>query len=194
MASDFNKTGATRTIIIKPGEKYILPPGSVVNSVVLNGAIDVTSSCNDLPAPTLYKCGFFYLLLDVDSNSGHSMDETTTTYLSLRVQDKIYNIGRKVVASGDNPGILTAPSILNTHITDSALFSFTAIGKTVLAKRQGIWVYFKTPQNIFNDVELQVNNNGSIQYYKGNEGECGSYPFGTVTPDNVADAKTIILG
>jgi hypothetical protein len=76
-------TGGTRTVTLKPGEKYVLPAGAVVTSIVTDGAITVNSSC-PLPTPTTYACGYFYLLIDVDSNDGHSMDEQHTFYVGFK--------------------------------------------------------------------------------------------------------------
>jgi hypothetical protein len=124
-------TGGTRTVTLKPGEKYVLPAGAVVTSVVTDGAITVDSTCNNLPTPTAYACGYFYLLIDVDANDGHSMDEQHTFYVGLKVGKTTFEINEKVIYSGDNPGLASVASTLNNHITDLALFKFTAVSKEV---------------------------------------------------------------
>jgi hypothetical protein len=176
-------TGGTRTVTIKPGEKYVLPAGAVVKSVVVDGAITVDSTCNNLPTPTAYACGYFYLILDQDSNDGHSMDELNTYYTSLKVGATIFTLGERVIFSGNNPGAPANAATLNNHITDPALFKVTAVSQDALSgssKRQAIWVYFKTPSDVMNQIELVVDNRGSLQYYKPYLGTCGEYPFGSV--------------
>ena len=47
---------SVRTIIIKPGEKVLLPQGTKVDSIVATGGISVSSTCDNLPAPVARQC------------------------------------------------------------------------------------------------------------------------------------------
>lgn len=47
---------AIRTIIIKPGEKVLLPQGTIVDSIITSGGVQVDSTCNNLPAPVTRQC------------------------------------------------------------------------------------------------------------------------------------------
>lgn len=167
-----------RTAIIKPGERIILPQDAVIQSLVIDGSIDVTSSCDNLPTPSSYRCGYFHLMLDNDNNDGHPMDERETYYLSLKVGNNLYNINRKVISVGDNPGTMNSPAVLNTHVPDQSLFSFTRIQGDQVGHRQAIYVYFKTIDSLFSTVELALTNYGSIAYYKGNIVDCNMFEFG----------------
>lgn len=168
-------TSTLKTAVLAPGECIILPQGAVVQAVILDGAASVTSTCGDLPAPSSYKCGYFYFICDVDDNDGHSMDEDYTYYTSVKVGGTTYILNEKVL-NGDNPGTLTSIGTLNLHITNLALFQFTGITRNVLSKRQGINLFFKVPEPLFNELELKVDNRGSTQYYRPIEIDCDTYP------------------
>ena len=127
---------ALRTITLAPGECATLPSTATVQSVILDGAITATSDCSTLPAPTAYKCGYFYLQVDVDASDLHSMDEEHTYYTSVTVNNTTFEIGELVIHSGSNPGSLTLATTLNTHISNQALFKFTDVQRLVLSKRQ----------------------------------------------------------
>jgi hypothetical protein len=96
---------------------------------------------DNLPVPSAYKCGYFYFICDVDDNDGHSRDEQSTHYSKVKVGGNIYVMNKDII-SGDNPGTLFSVSELNTFIPDQVLFSFTAINRNVLSKKQLIRLYF----------------------------------------------------
>lgn len=166
---------SNRTIIIKPGEVFILPKGATVDSMIIDGSITVSSTCNNLPTPSSYKCGYFEFVCDVDSNEGHSMDEAHTIYQSLTVGGNTYVMNKEAI-DGENPGSLVGVTDLNTFVTDQVLFSFTAINRLVLDKRQYIRLFFKTPDSLWDTVELQINNWETTSTYKPIEWDCDSYP------------------
>ena len=170
-----------KTVVIHPGEKIILPSNTVIDSLILDGSITVTSTCDDLPDPTSYKCGYFWFVLDQDDNSKHSMDGTSTYYMSLKVANNTYDINRLIiVGSNDNPGTLTSVAVLNTHVPDQVIFSFTNVDRELntgpgLDHNQRVYLFFKVAENLFNDVELKVSNKNSLQYYRPLEAECDVY-------------------
>lgn len=168
-------TSSLKTVVLGPGECVMLPQGATVQAIVIDGAATVTSTCDNLVTPSSYKCGYFYFICDVDDNDGHSMDEDYTYYTSVRIGGTTYIINEKVL-SGENPGTLTPIGTLNLHITDLALFQFTSVTRTVLSKRQGINLFFKVPEPLFDELELKVDNHGSTQYYKPIEIACDTYP------------------
>lgn len=68
---------AIRSIIIKPGEKILLPAGTKIESIVTNGGILVDSTCDNLPAPTVRKCyKFVYELGGGDTFRGIQLGDT----------------------------------------------------------------------------------------------------------------------
>lgn len=156
---------AKRAITIRPGETVVLPAGATIDALVIDGAIDVSSSCNNLPIPSAYKCGYFFLTLDNDNNDTHSMDEFSTAYNSITVGGVEYVIGTKVIASGDNAGTKTLAPALNTYVPNQAIFKFLSVTGHEQDHRQDVWVHFRVPEYLWDTVVLTVDNRGSIQYY-----------------------------
>src|SRR5688572_4297773 len=117
---------AIKSIVIKPGECVTLPQDAEVTSVIVTGAATVNSTCDDLPEPTSYMCGAFFIWVDCDDNPGHSMDEESTQYTSLKVGNNTYMIQEKIV-TGENCGVATPVGTLNLHITDLGIFQFTSV-------------------------------------------------------------------
>lgn len=167
-------TASLKSIVLRAGQCVTLPKDAVITSIVVNGSILPTSDC-DLPVAEAYKCGYFAILIDNDANAGHSMDETDTYYTSVTVGGNTYIIN-ELVAIGSNPGTATAEGNLNLHITDLPIFEFTGVTQTDLTKRSAIWLFFKTPESLWDDVELAVTNHGVLQYHKPIEVECDTFP------------------
>lgn len=168
---------ATKTVVIKPGEKIILPKDAVIEALVLDGSISVESTCDDLPDPVSYKCGYFFIIIDADNSGDHSMD-MDTKYNSLIVGDTTYTIDEYVAYGDGNNPVPMPVSVLNTHITDQAIFKFMALTANEVTSRTHLHIYFKVPEPLFDSVRLVVDNRntGSLQEYKGLESECDDYP------------------
>lgn len=159
---------------LNPGESVVLPAGAKIISIVTEGNITVTNSCGTVPESSSYKCGYFHLELDVDDNDGHSMDEESTLYQHIKVGNTT-DVMNQLIVTGENPGSLVDDTVLNTHITNTAVFSFKEVTRNVLSKRQIIFVWFQVPEELFDVTELAVANRGSIQYYRPIEWVCGEY-------------------
>lgn len=169
-------TTSQKTAVLQPGECIILPQGAVVTSVILDGAISISSStCLNLPVPSAYKCGYFAIMMDASGNDG-AMNETDTYYTSVTIGGNTYMISERVIL-GTDPGIPNPITALNLHITDLALFEFTAVThNTSASDRSLVWVYFKAPESLFNSIELKIVDRVSTFYYlKPNEAECDVY-------------------
>jgi hypothetical protein len=164
-------TGTLQTIILQPGQCTILPKDAVITSVILDGAISVTSSCGELPPVSTYVCGSFFIWIDNDDNDGHSMNEENTLYTSLKVGGNTYMINEKIV-QGENPGTATAVGVLNLHITNLALFEFTSVDQADGAKKSGITLNFRVPEELFDTIELTIDNGGSAMRLVQYESEC----------------------
>lgn len=167
-------TPTTRSITLHPGETIILPQGVTIVSVVTDGSISVTSSCNNLPPPTAYACATFTYVIDVDDNDSHPMDEQNTYYNTLKVGDTTFDLsGILVIGSGENPGTLTPSSTVNAAITDPALVEILDIAQTDLFdKRQYITMTVKVPETFIDTMELSVYDRGITAYYKATETDC----------------------
>lgn len=178
MATPPTTTTTTKSVTIGPGECQVLPSGSVIKSIIVNGVATPTSSCGDLPTASSYKCGVFYFNIDDDANDNHPMDEESTYVHSLKVGSTTYTIDQ-LAASVTN-------TTLNTFIADTGLFSFTYINRFVIDdsgdnKRKAVYIYFKTPAEFYDTVMLGVTSHTdktrpTTQYYlPHDEVTCGEY-------------------
>lgn len=165
---------STRSITLGPGDSIILPQGVDITSLITDGSISISSTCNNLPQPTAYACGSFTIVIDVDNNDSHPMDEQNTYYQTLKVGNTSYDLsGILVIAVGEDPGTFTVASVLNTRITDQALFTFTDISRTDLFdKRQYITLSFKAPLDLFPDLDLSLYDRGIMPHYKATQIDC----------------------
>ena len=167
-----------RIVTVKAGQTYVLPKGATVESMTSDGGATVTSEC-PLPPMGQYVCGYFYFLVDKDSHNSHSMNEQDTKMVHLKVGDKIYPIDLLIVTGEDSSSRPQKKADLNAKISDKGIFSFTAVTHDQSpTKRQGVWLYFKVPEALRDTVEMEVDNRGSIQYYRPVDVECGTLPFG----------------
>lgn len=172
---------ALQSVVLKPGECVVLPAGATISSLILDGSISVTSSCNDLPDPSGYVCGLFYVIVDEDENEGHSMDEKHTYIDYVQVGNTQYPMGIKFITSGDNPGTTVTTSELNAFIpsNEQPIFKFTNVTRDGGPdKRQPLFLYFRVPETLLDSVVMKVSNYNSVQYYKNFATvDCGSYPY-----------------
>lgn len=165
MSSSLTSTTSTHTIVLKPGETFVLPKNGSL--VFVSDPSGVESDCVAIPDAT-YRCGYFYLVLDQDSNTGHAMDETHTNLKTLKVGSTTYDMAdTRVIIFGDNPGLLVQPSTLNNLIPDQAIFTFTSTWNDVGPdKRQYVKLYFKVLDSLYDTLDLVVGNWESISHYK----------------------------
>lgn len=168
---------ASHTIVIKSGESFTLPPGGEL--VFVSDPAGVATDCGDVPTNT-YKCGYFFLTLDSRLASDGPMEEIFTTITRLIIGNTTYSMNT-IIVIGQDPGTLNSVANLNAPIPDQALFSFKGTGRTVLASRQYISLYFTAPDTVFDTIEMAVDNRGSRHFYKPLDAACGQYPNNTDT-------------
>lgn len=163
-----------KSIVVPAGDCVILPADAVINSIVVDGAATATSTCGALPTPSSYKCGFFSFFVDVDVNDENPLDEENTFYTSITVGGNTYIINELVV-QGDNPGTLTAVGTLNLHITDTALFEFMAVDRTLLEERQLVSLFFRVPDALYDTLDLKLSDRGTFYHLYPQEQDCEDY-------------------
>lgn len=118
---------ALRTIVINPGECAILPDTSNIVSVIEDGGGVLTSTCNDLPAPTTYACWKF----DWEKSSAGALQDAVFT--SLQVGDNTYNVP-STYNPYNNEITLTTNLYLSSWInTDPQLVGIVKLGCGILA-------------------------------------------------------------
>lgn len=148
---------ATRTVTIKPGEKVILPSDAVITGLVIDGAISVTSTCNNLPPPSVYQCGYFVYVRDDEAGEG-PFDEGVSVIKTIKVGQTIFTINEDAT----NPSM----NAINSHITDQALFEVVHVDSTTndYSERKYIVIYFKAPEGVFAETEMVLDerNNGAV--------------------------------
>lgn len=179
MAKAPNTTTSLKSITLLPGECFVLPKDAVVESIITDGAIDVTSNCGDLPTPTSYKCGVFYFFMQKTApDDDQAMEEEHVEYTSVKVGGTTFMINEKVMLiTAIEPGTATPVATLNLHITDPALFQITEIVRnTDPADRQRVAVYFKVPENFFDSTTMKISDRGTYYILEPNEATCDEYP------------------
>ena len=151
----------TQTVTLTPGQKVVLPAGAVVTGLVLDGAITVTSSCDNLPDPSAFVCGHFYMNVDDDNNDNHPNDEDSTIYQSIKIGDTTYTLGGLLLT--------TAAATLNTTYLSSigSLFEFTLVQVYGIDdpgdnKRTAVKAFFKVPEILVDTLELTIIGNDGM--------------------------------
>lgn len=151
---------ATQSVVIKPGETVILPAGAHITSLILDGSISVTSSCDNLPDPTGYKCGVFYMNIDDDANDNHPNDEESTKFTSIKVNDTTYTL--------DGLLLTQTPAGLNVYMNgQTPIFEFKYINRYGIDdpgdnKRTAVFVYFKVAEQFYDALELTITGNSGM--------------------------------
>lgn len=164
-------TPSVKSITLAPGECFVLPKDAVVQSIVTSGAINVTSNCGTLPAPTSYKCGvFYYFLDDTTEDDDTAMEEEHVTFTKLVVGGTTYTLAGLAKDA--------SPANINMYIIDQALFQVMEVAKNLTPDdRQLIAVYFQTPEDLFDLVYLQISDRGTLYNLPPNEATCEEYPI-----------------
>jgi|LakMenEpi03Aug12_release.lakeMendotaPanAssembly.Ray.scaffolds.fasta_scaffold811327_2 hypothetical protein len=172
-------TTVTQSIVVTPGQTVVIPAGATITSLILDGSISVTSSCDNLPTPSAYKCGVFYMNIDDDANDNHPNDEDSTKFTSIKFGDTTVTLD----------GLLLNQTVtgLNTYLAgQTPIFQFTYINRYTINdpgddKRDAVFVYFKVAEALYDSLELTVTGNSGMtlpttQIYRPYaETTCGEY-------------------
>lgn len=149
----------TQSITLTPGQTFVLPAGAVVTGLFVDGAITVTSSCDNLPDPGAFVCGHFYMNIDDDANDNHPNDEESTVFTSIKIGDTTYELD----------GLLLNQTVanLNALLNVGAVFTFTSFTRYVIDdsgdnKRRAIFLYFKVPETLVDTLELTITANSGM--------------------------------
>lgn len=93
-------TSGVNTVILKPGEKVILPRGTVINSVITDGAITVSSTCT-LPPVSQFSCYEFYFTINDDADASHPAG--VIDIIGFQVNGTQYPISFSAISPGNDP-------------------------------------------------------------------------------------------
>ncbi len=180
MATPTTTTRTLRSITIPAGDRFVLPNGAKVDSVISTNGATATSECS-LPPTTDYACGQFLLILDYDTENSHSMDEQNTRIMSVNVGGVRYGINEKIIPSGERAesNFITVEK-LNSYIPDTVPFKFTYLSNKQEGSnhRQDVYIWCKYPASLKETITLEVSNfNVSISYFKPIDKPCNDYTF-----------------
>lgn len=78
---------AIRTVILKGGQSTVLPSSAEILSVVINGSVTATSTCDNLPEPTAYKCWRF-VWQDVSADPNYN----DAYFTGIKIGDATYSV------------------------------------------------------------------------------------------------------
>lgn len=161
----------TNSATLAPGETFTLPAGAEL--IFTSNPANTLSDCVEIPVDT-YKCGYFYIILDNPGGGGESLSETSTFYNSVKVGTTIFNMGGNIPVIDDDDAV--QEDVLNTTITNQALFLFTEVLKNELADRQSLNIFFRVPESMFNETRLSFLNWGMPFWLEPTAVDCGTYP------------------
>lgn len=90
-----------QAVNLKNGQKILLPSGTKIKTVVVNGNIALTSSCNNLPPVTTYKCWRFSWekLTTGDTDSAPFND---SSFISIEIGGTKYDLLSIVITGVPN--------------------------------------------------------------------------------------------
>lgn len=158
-----NLSTGLKTAIIKPGETFVLPAGAVIESLIYDGSIDVTSTCDNLPTPEDYKC--YNMIFGTSENQSSSPvlegQDTTLEYLEISGIKYNANINLFNMPPNDSGNILG--SQITTFFTTKPpqqLFKVDHIDKSTTGARVEFIVYFKSIDSIVNTIKLKMSGPG----------------------------------
>lgn len=165
---------SSHTVTIRPGETFVFPGNATI--LYASNPAGLEGECIDIPDAT-YRCGYFYVVIDQDSNSGHSMDEGSVKIYDITVGSTVYNTSEvKIITSGDNPGTLLTSTALNSYLPDPDIFTITDINRdTDPDKRQYVRIFFKVLGPLWDSLIMRLANWESVIYQKPHaEFDCAS--------------------
>ena len=143
---------ASRTVIIHPGETVVLPSNIDITALILNGAISVSSTCANLPAPTAQVC--YQMEWSVSETDNTTMDEGEGTITYIMIGGVQYDIN---LLSTD-AGLGTA--FLNIGAQIPGAFDVVSINYTDLSNRKDFTLVFRSIPDVAADIEMNMTGNG----------------------------------
>lgn len=165
--SNHNIQVGLQTAIIKPGETYILPAGAIVQSLIYDGSIDVTSTCDNLPSPDSYKCYNFIFTVNRDITPSPTLEGQDTILNYLEISGIKYN--SNMTLNVGTPSLhldSTVKANLTTFFSTSppqAIFKLNHIDTDLTGDRATFIVYFKSIDSIASTIKLKFTGNAGFE-------------------------------
>ena len=121
------------TLVIKAGEKVVLPKGAVIKSVGIDGDLTLSSTCENLNTvlsnAESYECYVFAYGVDADDNNSHPMDNAHLYW--IEVANIQYQMDNRYLWSP-----LSGPITLMSHINTKMQ------GNHHILKVTDVWQHF----------------------------------------------------
>lgn len=143
---------AAKTIIIHPGETVVIPSGTEITALILNGAISVTSTCNNLPDPTAQVCYAMEWSVGEDGQPPLDQAEATITYI------KIGGVQYSINLLATDAGLGTAFANVSGQIPGA--FDLVSLTYTDLSDRKDFTLLFRSIPDIAEAMELNMTGDG----------------------------------
>lgn len=173
-----NLSTGTKTIIIKPGETIVLPKGAVVQSLIYDGAVDVTSSCGVLPEPQDYKC--YVLVFSSNDNKSASPnlegEDTVLDYLEIAGVKYLGPVSMDHAGNDFMDILKDRLTVWFSSTPPQSLFKYDHIDISGTGERVTVYLYFKSIDSIVNTIKLKMSgpgfDNGLFILPATSEGSC----------------------
>lgn len=143
---------AKKTIIIHPGEQVVLPIGTTIDSLIINGSISVTSTCDDLPAPTAQQC--YGMEWSVSEDGAPTLDQAEATITYIKIGGVQYDINLLSISAG----LSLAFQNISTQIP--GIFDLVSVVYVDLADRKDFTMLFRTIPSIASGIEMNMTGDG----------------------------------
>lgn len=161
-----NLSTGIKSITIKPGETVVLPKGAVVKSMIYDGAISVSSTCDNLPEPQAYSCYVLDFSSNDNKNASPNLEGEDTNITYLEIAGVKYN-GPISLNHISVPGDCDAGDIMKTLLTNwfssvppQTIFNLDRVDVDCTGERASISVFFKSVDSIANSIKLKITGPG----------------------------------
>ena len=147
---------ASKVITIHAGETVVVPSGTEITALILNGAISVTSTCNNLPTPTAQQCYAMEWSVSENDTNNYTLENTDSVVNWIKIGGVQYNIG--IQALGDAGNLELA--FRNIGLMLPGVFDVIDMVTFPLAHRDDLRLFFKSIPAIASGIEMNITGDG----------------------------------
>lgn len=158
---------ASKVIVIHAGETVVVPSNMEITGLILDGAISVSSTCDNLPTPTAQQC--YQADWSVSEQTNGTLDEGEGAIQYIKIGGVQYDIN----LTSTNPGLSTAFENISNQIP--GVFDYVSLAYVDLANRKDFTLLFKSVPAIASGIEIWMTGDGFpvnglfIKPYESNE-------------------------
>lgn len=141
----------TKTVVVRPGESFTLPPGGTLIYTSDNNGID--TDCQ-LPPVQSRNCYVFTITVDNDNNDSHPLDETDATLDYVSILGTQYPMNFTI----NRTTISMFTELKNT--LPAGLLELLFVDRRIFDKRNQYWITVRALSNIAETVEFKITGRG----------------------------------